>query len=829
MVGHLSPTRSRRPRLATHVSPIPRILHALTSRSPKDLADRATQIGLAKLEALGIGGSSGASESGLLVAIQKGSGIEGPEALLAAFRDRVGGASFEAFRDRQRTVGCLVDRWPDLAAQAETRARRIAAGHFDLLGHEGLSFGTPIDWALDPVHNRRAPDEHWSRVPYLDADLVGDHKVVWELNRHQYFVRLGKAAWLGSDDRWSETFFEHVSGWMTANPPKRGINWASSLEIAFRSISWLWALHFFARAPQLSPQLFLKIVTQLRAHGRHVERYISTSFSPNTHLTGEALGLFYLGTLLPELPEAARWRERGQGWLMGALEFQIRADGGYFEQSIHYHRYTADFYLHLLVLSRRAAEGVPAGLETRIEQILDHLVSVTRADGTTPLIGDDDGGKLLFLDDRSVADVRSTLLAGAVLLDRADWAAVAGPPTEELVWFLGPDALDRAATLTDVGSSSPARSEPLRTSHANAATGFYVMRSSAEQEEEDFALVRCGPHGALSGGHAHADALGIDLTIEGRAVLVDPGTGSYTDEDRREWFRSSAAHNTVTLAEASSSLSSGPFGWSVKANSHASQWVSRTPLDFFEGVHDGFARLGAGLTHRRSVLYVRDGYWVVRDLLYGAVIPGAMRAHFQFASGLSVAPAGQSLRVRGEDGAHVAILTALMPSTWEEREGWMSPAYGRIHAAPAWASRALESNTPPNHLELLTLISRDPGVPVGVDCVGGSAWRIGHGDVLIVGLEEAEMARTDELGVRGDFDWLWGRLDPTGGWDTVFACGGSALQLDGRPSLRLPRSSKSWGVTVNAVSGERESWLDPEGDDPSGEAAKALEAWAQHV
>lgn len=829
MVGRLSPTRSRRSRLATHVSPIPRILHALTSRSPKDLADRARQIALAKLEALGIGATSGASESDLLLAIKREAGIEGPAGLLAAFRDRVAGASLEAFRDRQRTIGCLVDHWPDLAQRAEARAGRIADGRFDLLGHEGLSFGHPIDWALDPVHNRRAPNEHWSRVPYLDADVVGDHKIVWELNRHQYFVHLGQAAWLGSDDRWSETFFEHVSGWMAANPPKRGINWASSLEIAFRSISWLWALHFFAGASQLSPQLFLQIVTQLRAHGRHVERYISTSFSPNTHLTGEALGLFYLGTMLPELPEAARWQKRGRGWLLDALEFQIRADGGYFEQSIHYHRYTADFYLHFLVLSRLCGEGVPAGLETRLEQILDHLVSLTRADGTTPLIGDDDGGKLLFLDDRPLDDVRSTLLAGAVLLDRADWADLAGPPTEELVWLLGPDAMDRLTTVTEQPSSSRAGSEPLRGSHSNVETGFYVMRSGAEQEKEDFALVRCGPHGALSGGHAHADSLGIDVTIEGRAVLVDPGTGSYTNRGRREWFRSSAAHNTVTVAEQSSSLSSGPFGWSVKANSYASQWVSQAPLDFFEGAHDGFGRLGAGLTHQRSVLYVRDGYWVVRDRLYGGAIPGAMRAHFQFASGLSVDAAGQSLRVRADDGAEVATLTALMPSTWEKREGWMSPAYGRIHAAPAWASRANEPTTPPARLELLTLISRDRAIPVSADCTGGTAWRIGHGDVLIVSREGAGTTQADELGVRGDFDWFWGRLDPNGGWQTVFACGGSALQLDGSPPLRLSGPAKSLGVAVNAASGERESWLEPEGDDPSREAAEALEAWAQHV
>ena len=33
----------------------------------------------------------------------------------------------------------------------------------------------------------------------------------------------------------------------------------------------------------------------------HVERHLSYYFSPNTHLTGEALALYVVGTALPEL------------------------------------------------------------------------------------------------------------------------------------------------------------------------------------------------------------------------------------------------------------------------------------------------------------------------------------------------------------------------------------------------------------------------------------------------------------------------------------------------------------------------------------------------
>jgi hypothetical protein len=95
---------------------------------------------------------------------------------------------------------------------------------------------------------------------------------------------------------------------MDQNPPTRGINWASSLEVSFRLISWVWAFHFFQDSPSLKPETFLRAMKFLYLQARHLETYLSTYFSPNTHLTGEALGLFYVGTLFPEFKEADRWK-----------------------------------------------------------------------------------------------------------------------------------------------------------------------------------------------------------------------------------------------------------------------------------------------------------------------------------------------------------------------------------------------------------------------------------------------------------------------------------------------------------------------------------------
>src|SRR4029077_4331145 len=69
-------------------------------------------------------------------------------------------------------------------------AYHASHGRFDLLGYKALDFGDPIDWHLDPVAGRRAPQVHWSVLDPLDASQVGDSKVIWELNRHQWLVHL---------------------------------------------------------------------------------------------------------------------------------------------------------------------------------------------------------------------------------------------------------------------------------------------------------------------------------------------------------------------------------------------------------------------------------------------------------------------------------------------------------------------------------------------------------------------------------------------------------------------------------------------------------------
>src|SRR6266545_22402 len=425
---------------------------------------------------------------------------------------------------RRKIVEMMNRRFPAERDAIINTAESALRGKFSLLGHGALSFGdppySPIDWLLDPVSGKRAPDLHWSKLLALNPLGGGDPKVVWELNRHSHFVTLGQAYWLTNDSRFAAGFVDQVSDWIDANPVGMGINWASSLEVAFRSISWLWATQMLVDSGEVTPDFFSRLLKSLIEHGRHVETYLSYYFSPNTHLTGEALGLFYLGAALPEMTRADGWRDLGLRILLEQARKQVRADGVYFEQSSYYHRYTTDFYTHLFALTRANDVKLDRASETtiwqKLEALLDHLMWITRPDGTSPLFGDDDGGRLIKLTARAANDFRDTLAIGSAVLNRGDWKYVAGDAPAEMLWLIGPEGVE---------SYDQMRAEPpCGISKGFKSSGYFVMRDGWRRNSS-FALIDCGPHGAEAGcGHAHADALSIEFASRGVTWIVDPGT-----------------------------------------------------------------------------------------------------------------------------------------------------------------------------------------------------------------------------------------------------------------------------------------------------------------
>src|ERR1700730_722775 len=189
-----------------------------------------------------------------------------------------------------RIVELIRDLLPQQPALIKEQADQICKHRFTLLGYENLNYGSVIDWHLDVVNGKRAPRKVWFKVPYLNFEEVGDHKIIWELNRHQHLVTLAKAYCLTGELRYVHELCTQWYQWNEENPYPIGINWSSSLEVSFRTLSWLWVRQLLANCPALPANFRSDLLLGLAQNARHVSRYLSTYFSPNTHLIGEAVG-----------------------------------------------------------------------------------------------------------------------------------------------------------------------------------------------------------------------------------------------------------------------------------------------------------------------------------------------------------------------------------------------------------------------------------------------------------------------------------------------------------------------------------------------------------
>ncbi|MFC1888633.1 alginate lyase family protein [Thermodesulfobacteriota bacterium] len=720
------------------------------------------------------------------------------EALHGHFRNRIAPGFFSAIEDRDRMAALLDHVDPGIRERNLSRAERIVGSRFDLLGLGDLDFGDPIDWHLDPTTGVRAPRIHWSRIDTLDPGRTGDCRVIWELNRHQHLVDVGKAYWYTGNERYARVFVDHIDSWISQNPAEIGINWANSMEVALRAMSWLWSWHFFRLSDLVTSRFTMRLLRSLTDHGRHIESFLSTFARPGAELLGEALGLLYLGLLLPEIKRASRWRRRGFELLRTGLENQVLADGGHCERSTCYHRYATDIFIHAYILAIRHDFYLFAGtMEDALPGLIDYSLALTRPDGRVPMVGDGDGGRLLFLERDDHQDFGAVFSTGAVLFRRGDYKAAAGRLREETLWLLGPEAYDRFEAVDSSGPSAA--------SAAFELSGYYVMRDGRSRSSS-FLLMDCGSLGRED-GHAHADAGSLEVVVRGTPCLIDPGTYTYTGSPYfRDYFRTTSAHNTLVLDNMPQAAHAGVFKWGGEMSAVAEKWISTERFDYFAGCHNGYARSEAPVSVRRIVFYLKGALWIVVDELDG-IGEHDCEAFFHFPPG-QVDCDGRLFRTaNGSDGNLAVIPLFDEGQRIEIAEGWVSPDY--LAKERAFVGRAqCRVKAPDALVTFLVPVEGEASLPEvrEIDKQGGDwAGRLlsieGPGFRDRVGVKRITMENQLVGPLTTDFRFAWVRLDGEGrDFKTAILVDGRTI--DWEEGRILSTKGRSACVILNRSSGK---------------------------
>ncbi|HEX7359907.1 MAG TPA: alginate lyase family protein [Bryobacteraceae bacterium] len=502
-------------------------------------------------------------------------------------------ASPPVFRSALTRPLHLPDLAPVVAALRESEfAHFVTAAAEQILEHRLPLFGAAIEtgpeirWRRDYRHGIESGIAYFRRIPYLNFPAVGDHKFVWEPNRHQHLVLLAQAFRFTGRPEFTREVLRQIESWLDQNPFPCGINWTSALEVAFRSLSWIWIYHLVGE--EMPEQFRQRFLTGLYRHGRYLAENLSIYFSPNTHLLGEAVALHALGTLFEEFPESDAWRRRGAEIVQGQLTFQVHPDGSHFEQSTYYHIYALDLFLFHYLLA-----GRPATMSDTLTGMAEYLHWLLGPNRQISCFGDDDGGRLFHPYGERDRFGRATLTTCGLLFGRGEW--IGEETAEQAAWWMGGEAL----------TQDKKRFAPVTGSRLFAESGSAFLQAGNLWVQMD-----AGPFGFGGAGHSHSDTLSLVVWLGGERVLIDPGTYTYVAEpEERAWFRGSAAHNTVRIDKLDQARPAGPFRWESKPRVRVEKWEpspARTCLEAYCR-YDGFM-------HRRRILLEPGRLLVIDDI-----------------------------------------------------------------------------------------------------------------------------------------------------------------------------------------------------------------------
>jgi hypothetical protein len=538
-------------------------------------------------------------------------------------------------------------------------------------------YGDPIDWYRNPVDGTRWNDRLPWQSALQDEASVGDVKLTWEIGRFPQAYHFARAAAFFPELRatYAPALRNQIASFLNAAPTGYGVHWYSGQEIAFRLIAWL-----FAARTLFDPDdpIVLAIANHLLIAADFVERHIDYARYAvyNNHLLSEALLLYIAGMLVPESPDAGRWRTFGLELLEEGCRRQVYADGGYIQQSHNYHRVALQVLSLAFALGQRDAtanETIRGALDRSIDFLYAHQ---NPRDGRLPNYGANDGALPEILSTCDYSDFRPALQSASVLA-RGERLFEPGPWDEEAAW------------LDSRSAAAPLRARR-RASRSFPVSGHHVLRG---RSEDSFVTFRCG---TLRDRFSQIDMLHCDLWWRGINIATDGG--SYLYNGPQEWhnhFFRTASHNTITVDGRDQMLHHRRFKTLYWTSANVLEFTDSDGYALVAGEHHGYVR-DAGIVHTRSVLFLKDDVFVVHDRVHGAPGEHDIRLHWLLgdfeanqdeAAGrivLTTPQGGFSLAVIDEQGAPLRI--SIMRASLEPRRGWLSRYYAEVSPALSVAS-----------------------------------------------------------------------------------------------------------------------------------------------
>ena len=398
-----------------------------------------------------------------------------------------------------------------------------------------------------------------------------DREWAWLSNRHSQISNVLSTYFETGNPKYAEYINSFLRDFIITSMPYPGVKSNTSvwrgLEVAARAKVWSRIFYGLLNSEYLSASTQLLILSSLPDHAHYNRNF----HGGNNWLTMEISALATVATNWPEYKKSEEWLSYSVETISESMKGQVYEDGTQTELTSHYHNVALQNFALFKEICDRTNYTLPDFFNKTIERMYSYIAHVIRPDGNRILNNDGDRG----------SDVK-LILKGADTFNKPEWKF--------------------AATNGDSGVEP--KNGP---SYFYTWAGQLISRNNYSKDAH-WSFFDIGPWGS---GHQHNDKLHISISAYGRDLLVDAGRFAYTGavaEKFRPYAKGTQGHNSV-LIDGKGQMPDTRVVDEPLAEIH---WKITPEFDYAWNSFDKYFDV-EGVKHNRSIMYVRDEFWVIVD------------------------------------------------------------------------------------------------------------------------------------------------------------------------------------------------------------------------
>ena len=390
-----------------------------------------------------------------------------------------------------------------------------------------------LTWKENPYH-----DKTWTFY-FHSLDMVGYLMNAYEKSPKQAYLQ--KAKW-------------YIESWMAANPSPTNQASPSAWDdhsTANRVVNMIYFWQFYKDSTIYDKEFESKLTKMLTLHGDFLadNKHYTAG---NNHGIFQDRSLIQVALLFPDMENSKYWYNKAMNRLLVHVNHDVTPSGIHKEHSPSYHIVVLNLFkdINSFITQFGIKEPILSEKIKKMEDYMAHLITPNRV---LPMLGDSNPSRYIIHPNKVTSDKLKFVVSKG---------KQGVKPANDTFYPDGEMAIFRKMWDVD--------------------TPFYLLFTAAYH----------------SNAHKHADDLSFLLSYGKTDYFVDSGKYNYNETNGyRKYFRSTMAHNTVTVDEKSYPLTK--------------EQVNKSRMDHYKTASDysyvtGSHNLYKGVKVQRTIIYLKN-------------------------------------------------------------------------------------------------------------------------------------------------------------------------------------------------------------------------------